>query len=207
MYQGDDYDLAGFGVGIVEKSKLITTDKVKAGDILLGLASSGPHSNGYSLIRQVIDHVQADLNQDFFGITLGDALLAPTKIYVKSLLALFKTVDVHALAHITGGGLTENVPRVLPMGLNASIDLSAWPCMEVFSWLQQNGNIDPAEMLKTFNCGIGMVVCVAEQDAEIAINCLKELGETVYPIGKIDQGNEGEAARVIYPFHTAEHSE
>ena len=207
MYQGDDYDLAGFGVGIVEKSKIISSDQVKAGDVLIGLASSGPHSNGYSLIRHVIEHVHADLNQDFFGTTLGDALLAPTKIYVKSLLALFKIIDVHAIAHITGGGITENLPRVLPIGLDAKVDLTTWPCMEVFSWLQQNGNIEPVEMLKTFNCGIGMVVCVAKNDAQVALEQLKKSGETVYQMGEIVEGSVGQAAKVIYPFDKAKNNE
>jgi phosphoribosylformylglycinamidine cyclo-ligase len=186
MYAGEDYDLAGFAVGIVEKSKMITADKVAVGDVLLGLASSGPHSNGYSLIRKVIEVSGADLNQPMGDATLGEALLAPTRIYVKQLLALFKEVDVHALAHNTGGGLTENVPRVLPENTAAAIDPDSWRRPPVFDWLQAQGNIDAKEMLRTFNCGIGMVVCVAEADVEKATAVLEAQGETVYRLGRIE---------------------
>ncbi|WP_293647264.1 phosphoribosylformylglycinamidine cyclo-ligase [Thiolapillus sp.] len=186
MYQGDDYDLAGFSVGIVEKSKILQGDRVQAGDVLLGLASSGPHSNGYSLIRKVIKVSNADLSADLDGQPLGEALLQPTRIYVKSLLALLKETDVHALAHITGGGLTENIPRVLPANTAAHIDTKSWPRPAVFQWLQDNGNIDPGEMLRTFNSGIGMVVCVAAEDAAKAQAVLEAQGETVYMIGSIE---------------------
>ena len=189
MYQGDDYDLAGFSVGIVEKSAILTGDKVRQGDVLLGLASSGPHSNGYSLIRKVIETRSADLEADLDGRPLGEALLAPTRIYVKSLLALLKEVDVHAFAHITGGGLTENIPRVLPDGTAAHIDTSRWPRPAVFSWLQEQGRIAEDEMLRTFNCGIGMVVCVSPEDAGQATQLLRAAGETPYEIGTIESSD------------------
>ena len=186
MYEGEDYDLAGFSVGIVEKSAIIEGNKVRAGDVLLGLASSGPHSNGYSLIRKVIEVSEADLSSIFDGRTLGEALLAPTRIYVKSLLALQEEVSIHALAHITGGGLTENLPRVLPDNTTARIDTSSWPRPAVFGWLQEKGNIEEQEMLRTFNSGIGMVVCVATEDAESATKLLQQQGETVFNIGTIE---------------------
>ncbi len=186
MYAEGDYDLAGFAVGIVEKSRILQPDRVAVGDVLLGLASSGPHSNGYSLIRKVIEVSGADLAQAFDGKTLGEALLAPTRIYVKSLLALLETTEVHALAHITGGGLTENLPRVLPARARAVIERTAWSLPPVFAWLQEQGRIDEAEMLRTFNCGIGMVVCVPEAAAEAASACLREQGETVIPLGRIE---------------------
>ncbi|WP_457676635.1 phosphoribosylformylglycinamidine cyclo-ligase [Thiolapillus sp.] len=197
MYQGDDYDLAGFSVGIVEKSAILTGDKVRQGDLLLGLASSGPHSNGYSLIRKVIETSGADLQADLDGRPLGEALLAPTRIYVKSLLALLKEVDVHAFAHITGGGLTENIPRVLPSNTVARIDVSSWPRPAVFNWLQEQGNIAEDEMRRTFNCGIGMVVCVAAEDAGQATRVLEQAGETVHLIGRIEH-NDSEEPCVSY---------
>ncbi len=186
MYQGDDYDLAGFSVGIVEKSRILTGEKVQQGDVLLGLASSGPHSNGYSLIRKVIEVSQADLHADLGGQPLGEALLEPTRIYVKPLLALLKAIDVHALAHITGGGLTENIPRVLPSNTAAHIDTSSWPRPAVFQWLQENGNIDSEEMLRTFNSGIGMMICLSAEDAGAAQSLLEAQGETVHMIGTIE---------------------
>jgi len=185
MYQDDDYDLAGFAVGIVEKSKILQPDQVCPGDRLLGLASSGPHSNGYSLIRKVIEVSGADLSAPFQDTTLGEALLAPTRIYVKPLLKLLAEVEVHGLAHITGGGLTENLPRVLPEGTAAHIDPGAWPVPPVFQWLQEQGRIDDAEMLRTFNAGIGMVVCLPPGEADAATRLLESAGETVYPIGEI----------------------
>lgn len=197
MYQDDDYDLAGFSVGLVEKSKIISSDKVKVGDVLLGVASSGPHSNGYSLIRKIINHVAADLSGPFGDATLGDALLAPTRIYVKPLLALIEKLDIHALAHITGGGLTENLPRVLPDFTQASIDLNTWPQPKIFSWLQNNGRIEQAEMLRTFNCGIGMVICLAEHDVAQAIASLENSGEQVFTLGQIEPSNEAQA-QVVY---------
>lgn len=193
MYAEEDYDLAGFSVGLVEKSKIISSDNVKAGDVLLGIASSGPHSNGYSLIRKVVEHAQADLGQRFGEITLADALLAPTRIYVKSLLSLIKQIDVHALAHITGGGLTENLPRVLPDHTQAIIDLNAWPQPDIFAWLQKNGQIEQTEMLRTFNCGIGMVVCLPKENAPQAIASLQASGEQVFEIGQIETSEQQQA--------------
>ncbi len=197
MYSEGDYDLAGFSVGLVEKADIISPQQVKAGDVLLGIASSGPHSNGYSLIRKIIQHAGAELDMPFSGTTLGDALLAPTRIYVKSLLALIKQVDIHALAHITGGGLTENLPRVLPEYTRACIKLDAWPQPEIFAWLQHNGNIEQSEMLRTFNCGIGMVICLDESDVAQTIQLLSDLGEQVFEIGHIE-GSEDATACVVY---------
>ena len=163
MYEGDDYDLAGFCVGIVDKKKIIDGSKVKSGDVLLGLASSGPHSNGYSLIRKILEVSGADVNREFDnGKTLGETLLEPTKIYVKPLLRLFKEVEIKALSHITGGGLQENLPRVLPKQAKAVVNTSAWSLPKVFQWLQQEGNVDRLEMYRTFNCGIGMILVVGQ---------------------------------------------
>ena len=185
MYADGEYDLAGFCVGIVEKSKVLDGSKVKAGDKLIGIASSGPHSNGYSLIRKIITHSNSTLTDSFNGKTLGAALLEPTRIYVKSLLALLDKVPVHAFAHITGGGLTENLPRVLPTGLNANIDLSSWMFPDIFLWLQEQGNVSLADMLTTFNCGIGMIVCVTAEDEKATLETLQSLGETVFVIGEL----------------------
>ncbi|WP_456446684.1 phosphoribosylformylglycinamidine cyclo-ligase [Thiolapillus sp.] len=189
MYQGDDYDLAGFSVGIVEKSKILTGSRVRQGDVLLGLASSGPHSNGYSLIRKVLEVSAADVQASLDGRPLGEALLAPTRIYVKPLLSLMEQVDVHAFAHITGGGLTENIPRVLPEGTAAHISTSRWERPPVFGWLQEQGNIAEDEMLRTFNCGIGMMVCIAAEDVEQAQEVLNAAGETTYIIGSIESSS------------------
>jgi phosphoribosylformylglycinamidine cyclo-ligase len=196
MYPDGEYDLAGFCVGIVEKSKALDGSKVKVGDKLIGIASSGPHSNGYSLIRKILAVSGAKLDAPFEVKTLGETLLAPTRIYVKPLLALLDKIDVHALAHITGGGITENLPRVLLDGMNAEIDLSAWQMPAVFKWLQAQGNVAEADMLTTFNCGIGMIVCVAPEDEQAALDSLTALGETVYPIGKLIAG-EGKP-KVVY---------
>ncbi|MDD1623440.1 MAG: phosphoribosylformylglycinamidine cyclo-ligase [Methylococcaceae bacterium] len=185
MYADGEYDLAGFCVGIVEKSKVLDGSKVKAGDKLIGIASSGPHSNGYSLIRKIITHSNSALADSFGGKTLGAALLKPTRIYVKSLLSLLDRVPVHAFAHITGGGITENLPRVLPAGLNANIDLSSWAFPDIFLWLQEQGNVSQADMLTTFNCGVGMIVCVAPEDEKATLETLQSLGETVFVIGEL----------------------
>ena len=185
MYADGEYDLAGFCVGIVEKSKVLDGSKVKAGDKLIGIASSGPHSNGYSLIRKIITHSHSALTDAFDGKTLGEALLEPTRIYVKSLLSLLDKVPVHAFAHITGGGLTENLPRVLPAGLKANIDLDSWTFPDIFLWLQKQGNVSQANMLTTFNCGIGMIVCVAAEDEKATLEILQSLGETVFAIGEL----------------------
>lgn len=187
MYQQNDYDLAGFAVGIVEKNAIINGSQVQAGDVLIGLASSGIHSNGYSLVRKILEHSQTPLEQHFDGRQLGEVLLEPTHIYVKSLLNLIKNIPVHALAHITGGGLLENVPRVLPTGLCAHIDTTSWVRSPIFNWLQQQGQIETQEMYRTFNCGIGMVVCVAPKFATDTINYLQEMGETAWLIGTIKE--------------------
>jgi len=185
MYSEGDYDLAGFCVGIVEKDNIIDGNQVKAGDKLIGIASSGPHSNGFSLIRKIIEKNNSVLDDSINGIILGKALLEPTQIYVKSLLKLLEIVPVHALAHITGGGLTENIPRVLPEGLNASINLKSWEMPAIFQWLQQQGNITQADMLTTFNCGVGMIVCVDANDEAKTLDILTQQGETVFTVGEI----------------------
>jgi phosphoribosylformylglycinamidine cyclo-ligase len=192
MYEGDDYDLAGFCVGIVEKSGIIDGAKVKAGDTLLGIASSGPHSNGYSLIRKVLEVSGAALDDDFHGRPLGEVLLEPTRIYVKPLLDLISKVEVHSLCHITGGGLPENLPRVLPADCRAVIDSASWQRPPIFDWLQQQGNIADAEMYRTFNCGIGMVVVVPGEQAELALETLKAAGEEAVVIGTIEAQSGGE---------------
>ncbi len=188
MYGGGDYDLAGFSVGIVEKSRIIDGSEVRVGDALIGLASSGPHSNGYSLIRRILEVSNSRLTDTLGGRTLAEWLLAPTRIYVKPLLSACGAFDIHALAHITGGGLIENVPRVLPDGTRAVIDTSAWQPLEIFDWLQQHGNVEPQEMYRTFNCGIGMVVCVAQSDADAVIAHLRDAGEDARLIGEIEAG-------------------
>jgi phosphoribosylformylglycinamidine cyclo-ligase len=185
MYHDGDYDLAGFCVGVVEKSAIIDGSQVQAGDVLIGLSSSGAHSNGYSLIRKIIEVSNSALDMPFDGRTLGEVLLEPTRIYVKSLLSLMQSVPVHALAHITGGGLIGNVPRVLPQGLCAEIDTLSWKQPAIFDWLKAQGNVDSVEMHRTFNCGIGMVVCVGAEHAETALTQLRNSGETAQIIGKI----------------------
>ena len=189
MYEGDDFDLAGFCVGIAEKSKVIDGTKVKAGDVLLGMTSSGPHSNGYSLIRKVLEVSNADLNQDINGEKLIDALMAPTRIYVKSLLKLIAEQPVHAISHITGGGLLENLPRVMPANTQANIAADSWEMPAVFNWLQENGNIEMNEMYRTFNCGIGMVVVVPAEAADAATALLEAEGETVVRLGTIESSD------------------
>ena len=196
MYQGDDYDLAGFCVGVVEKSKIIDGSKVEAGDAIIGIASSGPHSNGYSLIRKVLEVSGASLDDDFNGSPLGEVLLTPTRIYVKPLLALIDQVDVHSLCHITGGGLPENLPRVLPKGCRAVIDGRAWQRPAIFDWLQQQGNIADAEMYRTFNCGVGMVVVLPADQAQSAIEQLNAAGEQAMLIGSIEQHDGGEQVQI-----------
>ncbi len=184
MYEGEDYDLAGFSVGLVEKDQIIDGSNVAAGDVLIGLASSGPHSNGYSLIRKVLE-LQDNLQQTVGGKPLAEALLEPTRIYVKSLLKLISKHPVHALAHITGGGFTENIPRVMPDFTVANVKLGSWPTQPVFDWLQEEGNITDEEMLKTFNCGIGMVLCVASENADAVLAELAANNEDAYVVGDI----------------------
>lgn len=190
MYQDEDYDLAGFCVGVVEESEVITGENVQKGDVLLALASSGVHSNGYSLVRKVIEVTNTDVNAHTLadGTNLADALMAPTRIYVKSVNALQKSLgnaNIHAMAHITGGGLTENLPRVLPKNLAAQIDTSSWVLPEVFQWLQHGGNIDTLEMYRTFNCGVGFILVVPADQAKQAMNQLTAEGEQVWQIGQI----------------------
>lgn len=189
MYGPGDYDLAGFAVGIVEKERLLTGENVRVGDRLIGLPSSGPHSNGYSLIRKVIERSGSGLEQRLEAKALGDWLLEPTRIYVKPVLKLLERAQVRAIAHITGGGITENLPRVLPPGVQALIDLDVWQWPAIFLWLQEHGNIDEGEMLRTFNCGIGMILCVAAEDESAALTELQALGETAFVIGEVVPGN------------------
>ncbi|MDO4449361.1 MAG: phosphoribosylformylglycinamidine cyclo-ligase [Moraxella sp.] len=189
MYHGNDYDLAGFCVGVVEEDEVITGANVGQGDVLIGLASSGVHSNGYSLVRKVIEVSGTDLKTaELDGKPLKDVLLAPTKIYVKSINALQKELgnaNIHAMAHITGGGLTENLPRVLPDDLSAEINLNSWEFPPVFKWLQEKGNIDPMEMVRTFNCGVGFVVVVPADKADKTLEFLTAQGETAWKLGQI----------------------
>jgi phosphoribosylformylglycinamidine cyclo-ligase len=196
MYHEGDYDLAGFCVGIAEKVDLILPERIRPGDLLIGLPSSGPHSNGYSLIRKVIDVSRADLAADLDGAPLWERLLAPTRIYVPSVLPLIRALPVHALAHITGGGITENLPRVLPPGTEALVDLGSWQRPAIFDWLQTQGGIAETEMRRTFNCGLGMVVCVAPGDLDEALRLLREAGEAPWRLGEI-RATDG-PPRVVY---------
>lgn len=185
MYEGADYDLAGFCVGVVEKEAIIDGSKVQAGDALIALGSSGPHSNGYSLIRKVLEVSQADPQQDLDGKPLIDHLLEPTRIYVKPLLELLEKHPVHAMVHITGGGFWENIPRVLPENAKAVIQGESWQWPSVFNWLKQAGNITEHEMYRTFNCGVGMIVALPQAEAAAAIELLKTKGENAWQIGTI----------------------
>jgi len=194
MYQGEDYDLAGFCVGVVEKSKILDGSQVKPGDALIALASSGPHSNGYSLIRKIVEVSKADLNHELDGKPLSTHLLEPTRIYVKPVLQLIDEVSVHALAHITGGGLLENIPRVLPDDCKALINKDSWQMPAIFNWLQEKGGVADLEMVRTFNCGVGMVVALPQEQAEQAISLLLRDGESAWQIGTIAQRNEAEDA-------------
>ena len=186
MYPEGEYDLAGFCVGVVEKRAVIDGRDIAPGDAVLGLASSGAHSNGYSLIRRILDLVKPDLAADFHGRPLADVLMAPTRIYVKPVLGLMREVRVKGLAHITGGGLLENVPRILPDGVRAVLDRGAWALPPLFGWLQAQGRVAEGEMHRVFNCGIGMAIVVADGDAERATRLLRDAGETVYRIGSIE---------------------
>lgn len=193
MYQQGDYDLAGFCVGVVEKSAIIDGRQIAPGDVVLGLSSSGAHSNGYSLIRRILEISQADLEMDLAGRSLIERLLAPTRIYVKSMLALAAKVPVKGFAHITGGGLTDNIPRVLTAGTAVALERERWPRDPLFEWLQTQGQIADAEMYRTFNCGIGMVAIVSADDADQAQQLLAAQGESVYRIGRVTEG-AGEVA-------------
>jgi len=185
MYPDGEYDLAGFCVGAVERSEMITGESISKGDALIGIASSGPHSNGYSLIRKVLD-IADDAQID--GRPAREALLEPTRIYVKSVLALMDKVTIKGLSHITGGGISENLPRVLPDDLHAVVDTGSWQQGPAFDWLAEHGRITEDEMRRTFNCGVGMVVVVANEDLEKALSILNELGETAWEIGQVDTG-------------------
>ena len=197
MYPAGEYDLAGFAVGCVDKTNIIDGKTIAAGDVVLGLASSGAHSNGYSLIRKLIEKSSIDMESDFHGQKFKDVVMAPTKLYVKSVLALIEAMPVKGMAHITGGGITENIPRVLPEGLTAEVQKSSWMLPALFQWLQEQGNMIDSEMHKTFNCGIGMVVIVSPENAAAAQKVLAGYGETVYQIGHIRQQNAGEAATIV----------
>ena len=197
MYPAGEYDLAGFVVGCVDKANIIDGSTIAEGDVVLGLASSGAHSNGYSLIRKLIEKSGVDMDSDFHGRKFKDVVMTPTKLYVKSILGLLETVTVKGMAHITGGGITENVPRVLPAGLTAEISANSWALPPLFQWLQKQGNIADKEMYKTFNCGIGMVVIVAQADAAEAKKVLEAKGETVYQVGKIRAQNASEAPTIV----------
>lgn len=186
MYHGEDYDVAGFCVGVVEKSEIIDGSKVEAGDVLIALGASGPHSNGYSLVSKILEVSHADpLTIELEGKPLADHLLAPTKIYVKSVLKLIEEHDIHAIAHLTGGGFWENIPRVLPEGTQAVIDESSWQWPAVFNWLQQTGNVSRHEMYRTFNCGVGMIIALPAVEADAAIALMNANGEKAWKIGTI----------------------
>jgi phosphoribosylformylglycinamidine cyclo-ligase len=191
MYHGADYDLAGFCVGIVEKEAIIDGTATRAGDLVLGLPSSGPHSNGFSLIRKILERARPDPALDLGGRPLIERLMAPTRIYVKPLLQLIRAVPVRGLAHITGGGLVDNVPRVIPAGLEVILERSAWDRQPIFDWLQESGNVSDPEMYRVFNCGIGMTVQVAPEDAGRAIAELQSAGETARVIGRVQTGDRG----------------
>ena len=197
MYPDGEYDLAGFAVGAVEKDKIINGSTITAGDVILGLASNGVHSNGFSLVRKVLEVSKADLNMNMGGVTLQQAISAPTRSYVKPILATLEQINIKGMAHITGGGLTENVPRVLPEGLQAVIHSNSWTRSPLFQWLQQAGNISDDEMHRVFNCGIGMVVIVSANDADKAREILSAQGETVFTLGEIRALPVGEAPTVV----------
>lgn len=190
LYAQGDYDLAGFCVGIAEKSQLIDGQKVQVGDVLIGIASQGIHANGYSLVRKILTVTQIPLETELAGQPLARQLLTPTRIYVKTIRTLIESIPLHALAHITGGGLIDNVPRVLPSGFSAVIDTQSWPRPPIFNWLQQQGGLSTQELYRTFNCGIGMVVCVAKADEQRTLTDLQQLGETAWVIGDIQANSE-----------------
>lgn len=193
IYQSKDYDLAGFCVGIVDKSNLITGANIKQGDAIIGLTSSGPHSNGYSLIRKVITTHNIKLQEKFANSSLGETLLTPTKIYVKPILKLLQQQTVHGIAHITGGGLLENIPRILPPDCTAVLDKNSWQWPPIFTWLQQQGNIHEQEMLLTFNCGVGMVLIIPQTTTAACIDILTAAGETAWQIGTIKTRHNNQA--------------
>jgi len=196
LYAAGDYDLAGFCVGAVERDQIIDGSRVAEDDVLIGIASSGPHANGYSLIRKIIQDSKAGYKDTLDNKPIGELLLTPTRIYARAVLDLIEKTDVKALAHITGGGLLENIPRVLPAGLDARIDTGSWCMPPVFNWIQQKGNVATREMFRTFNCGVGMVVCVTANDQNTALECLTRSGETAWLIGSIKKG-EKDQSRVV----------
>jgi phosphoribosylformylglycinamidine cyclo-ligase len=197
MYPAGEYDLAGFAVGVVEKKKIINGRSIKPGDVVLGLASNGVHSNGYSLVRRILAQPGVKLTSKIGGRALKDAILAPTRIYVKPVLQLMKKINVKGLAHITGGGLVDNVPRVLGENLTAELRSDAWPLPPLFRWLQERGNVADSEMHRVFNCGIGMVLVVAEKDAKRAQALLEKAGERVWQIGTVRRRKRGEAQTIV----------
>ncbi|HJW04815.1 MAG TPA: phosphoribosylformylglycinamidine cyclo-ligase [Azospira sp.] len=198
MYPAGEYDLAGFAVGAVEKSKIIDGSTIAPGDVVIGLGSHGAHSNGYSLVRKIMERAKPDLNAKFDGDkTFADAVMAPTRIYVKPLLALMQSLPVKGMAHITGGGLTENVPRVLPENVTAVLEKSAWQRPKLFDWLQAEGNVADDEMHRVFNCGIGMVVVVAQEHLAAALQQLEAAGEKAWKIGEIRERHSGEAQTLV----------
>jgi phosphoribosylformylglycinamidine cyclo-ligase len=192
MYSENEYDLAGFTVGVVEKDRIINGQSITEGDAVLGLASSGAHSNGYSLIRKILEESHTDMAANFNGKVLMDIIMEPTRIYVKPLLDLLKHFPVKGMAHITGGGLVENIPRILPEGLTAVLQRSAWDMPELFGWLQQQGKITDREMYRVFNCGIGMVLIISNEHVEAVMKALRNAGEVVWHIGTTRQRGEGE---------------
>ena len=197
MYPPGEYDLAGFTVGAVEKSRLIDSSKVREGDVLIGIASSGPHSNGYSLVRRILERAGSPLDLDLGGVTLADALMAPTRIYVKPVLELLARHDIHAMAHVTGGALVEKIIRVVPQGLGLDIDTASWPLPAVFDWLQREGNVAREEMWRTFNCGIGYVLMVAPADAAAIGADLDRMGLAHWQIGQVVPApDEGERLHI-----------
>jgi phosphoribosylformylglycinamidine cyclo-ligase len=197
MYPEGEYDLAGFCVGVVERERILDGGSIAPGDVLLGIASSGAHSNGYSLIRKILERARPDLDAGFHGASLRDAILAPTRIYARAILGLMQQVPVKGLAHITGGGITGNVPRVLRQGLRASIRADAWPRPPLFGWLQEVGRIEEDEMHRVFNCGIGMVAVVGREHAARAAEALRAVGETVYEIGSIEACDPGDTQLLL----------
>ncbi|EKO3979811.1 phosphoribosylformylglycinamidine cyclo-ligase [Vibrio fluvialis] len=192
MYEGEDYDVAGFCVGVVEKEDIIDGSKVAVGDVLIAVGSSGPHSNGYSLVRKILEVSGADKNEMLEGKTIGEHLLQPTKIYIQSGLKLIAEHDIHAISHITGGGFWENIPRVLPQGTKAVIDGSSWEWPVIFQWLQEKGNVNTHEMYRTFNCGVGLVIALPKDQAQAAVELLQQEGENAWVIGEIAAAQENE---------------
>ncbi|MBY7962800.1 phosphoribosylformylglycinamidine cyclo-ligase [Vibrio fluvialis] len=192
MYEGEDYDVAGFCVGVVEKEDIIDGSKVAVGDALIAVGSSGPHSNGYSLVRKILEVSGADKNEMLEGKTIGEHLLQPTKIYIQSGLKLIAEHDIHAISHITGGGFWENIPRVLPQGTKAVVDGSSWEWPVIFQWLQEKGNVNTHEMYRTFNCGVGLVIALPKDQAQAAVELLQQEGENAWVIGEIAAAQENE---------------